>query len=124
MLEQTRLNPSIVRQAKAHDSAARHVSGEASYIDDLPEPRDLLHIWPALSPHASARILSMDLSGVAKQPGVAGVFSAQSVPAKNDCSPSIGDDPIFAESRVEFAGQIVFAVAADSCPNRMRPCQN
>ena len=114
MLEQARLNPSIVRQEKAHDSAARHVSGEASYIDDLPEPRDLLHIWPVLSPHASARILSMDLSGVAKQPGVAGVFSAQSVPAKNDCSPSIGDDPIFAESRVDFAGQIVFAVAADS----------
>ena len=114
MLERARLSPSAVRQAIAHDSAAQHVSGEAVYVDDLPEPRGLLHIWPSLSPHASARIASMELRGAAKQPGVVGVFSASSIPAKNNCSPSIGDDPIFAESRVDFAGQVVFAVAAES----------
>ncbi len=114
MLERARLSPSAVRQAIAHDSAAQHVSGEAVYVDDLPEPRGLLHIWPSLSPHASARIASMEFRGAAKQPGVVGVFSASSIPAKNNCSPSIGDDPIFAESRVDFAGQVVFAVAAES----------
>ena len=114
MLERARLNPATVRQAMAHDSAARHVSGEAIYVDDLPEARGQLHIWPALSPHASARIVSMDLSEVEKQPGVVGVYSASSIPAKNDCSPSIGDDPIFPESRVDFAGQVIFAVAAES----------
>ena len=35
---------SSVHAAIAHDSAAKHVSGEALYIDDLPEPAGLLHI--------------------------------------------------------------------------------
>ena len=43
-----------VREARRHDSAEKHVSGEARYIDDLPEPRDLLHIYVARSPHAHA----------------------------------------------------------------------
>ena len=33
-----------VHDPRAHDSARRHVSGEALYIDDLPEPAGLLHV--------------------------------------------------------------------------------
>ena len=114
MLEHVWSEHTTVGQAKEHDSATQHVAGEAIYVDDIPEPRNLLHIWPALSPHASARIISMSFGDVEKAPGVVGVFSAKSVPAKNDCSPTIGDDPIFAQDQVEFAGQFVFAVAAES----------
>ena len=103
-----------VRQPLPHDSAVRHVTGEALYIDDMPEPKNLIHLWAALSPHASARILSRDLGDVASSPGVVAVFDADSVPGKNDCSPTVGDDPVFAESRVDFAGQVIFAVAAES----------
>jgi xanthine dehydrogenase large subunit len=34
-----------VHQTRAHDSAWRHVSGEAAYIDDLPAPAGLLHVY-------------------------------------------------------------------------------
>ncbi len=108
------LTPAIVHQPIAHDSAARHVSGDAVYIDDIPEPRELLHIWPALSPHAAATITAMDTEAVMHQPGVVAVVDANSVPGHNDCSPTIGDDPVFAEGRVHFAGQVLFAAAAES----------
>ena len=47
-------------QSLAHESAAQHVSGAARYIDDLPEPAGCLHAYILLSPHAHARITSLD----------------------------------------------------------------
>ena len=98
----------------AHDSAERHVSGEALYVDDIPELRNLLYVWVALSTHASARILSMDTRAVESSPGVVAVLNSDSVVGKNDCSPTNGDDPVFAQDRVDFMGQVLFAVAAES----------
>ncbi len=105
---------SVVGQSVAHDSAIKHVSGEAVYIDDMPEPRDLLHTHVALSPHAHARIVRMDLSAVAASPGVVAVLAAHEVPGVNDVGPAFPGDPIFADGLVEYAGQSMFAVAADS----------
>src|SRR6185437_7397990 len=43
------------------------------------------------------------------------VLTAADIPGSNDISP-IGkhDDPIFATDKVEFAGQVLFAVAAET----------
>ncbi|MGB1025096.1 MAG: xanthine dehydrogenase molybdopterin binding subunit, partial [Rhodospirillaceae bacterium] len=103
-----------VRSARPHDSAPKHVVGEAVFLDDIPTPRDSLMVHVAMSPHAHARILSMDLSAVRSAPGVACVISAEDIPGKNDISPAMGDDPLFATELVEYAGQSLFAVAADS----------
>ena len=65
-------------------------------------------------PMPQPRITSMDTSRVGNAPGVVAVLDSSTVPGKNDCSPTIGDDPVFAESRVDFAGQVLFAVAAES----------
>ena len=97
-----------------HDSAAKHASGRAVYIDDMPEPPGLLHAFLALSPHAHARIRSMDLSAVVATPGVAAVMTARDVPGVNDVGPAFMGDPIFADSLVEYHGQSLFAVAASS----------
>ena len=112
-----------VSQPLPHDSAVRHVTGEAVYVDDIPEPSNLLHVWVAMSPHACARIVSMNLQAVSSAPGVIEVLHAGSVPGENDCSPTIGDDPVFAESRVDFAGQVLFAVAAESEQQARDACQ-
>ena len=34
----------VVRRALRHDSAPKHVAGQASFIDDMREPEGLLHI--------------------------------------------------------------------------------
>ncbi len=104
-----------VRTAVPHDSADKHVSGEAIYVDDIPEPPGTLQLYAAQSERAHARIAKLDLSRVRIAPGVVAVLTAADVPGTNDISP-IGknDDPIFALDRVEFAGQVLFAVAAET----------
>jgi len=97
--------------ALPHDSAAKHVSGRADYIDDLLEPEGLLHVYLGLSTRAAADIASMDFSAVTAAPGIVGVLTAADIPGDNDVSsPHKHDDPVFAEGRVQFYGQPIFAV--------------
>jgi xanthine dehydrogenase large subunit len=102
-----------IRQPIAHDSAARHVTGEALYIDDIPELPGTLHLAIGMSSRAHARIVAMDLSAVEAAPGIVCVLTAADIPGVNDASPVFGDDPIFMEGRAEYAGQSLFAVAAE-----------
>jgi xanthine dehydrogenase large subunit len=104
-----------VRRATAHDSARKHVSGEAVYVDDIPEPPGTLQLFAAQSERAHARITKIDVSRVRTAPGVVCVLSADDVPGTNDVSP-VGkhDDPIFVRDEVEFVGQVLFTVAAET----------
>jgi xanthine dehydrogenase large subunit len=42
------------------------------------------------------------------------VLTPADIPGKNDCSPIRGDDPILAADAVDFRGQVLFAVVADT----------
>jgi xanthine dehydrogenase large subunit len=101
-----------VRKALPHDSAPRHVQGAAPYIDDLREPEGTLHLAIGLSPAARGVIRTLDLSAVIAAPGVVRVLTAADIPGRNDVSPAMGDDPLFAQNEVAFHGQALFAVAA------------
>ena len=68
----------------AHESAHLHVSGEAVYVDDIPELRGTLHAALGLSTHAHARIKSIDYAPVRAMPGVVSVITARDIPGKND----------------------------------------
>jgi xanthine dehydrogenase large subunit len=104
-----------VHNALAHDSAAKHVAGTAIYVDDIPEPAGTLHAAPGLSTRAHARIRSLDLAKVRAAPGIILVLTAGDIPGANDVSPiGAGDDPVFASDTVEFHGQVLFAVVAES----------
>jgi xanthine dehydrogenase large subunit len=104
--------PGGVRATRRHDSGHKHVAGEAVFVDDITAPAGALQVYVAMSDRAHARIKSMDLSQVAAAPGVELVIAAQDIPGTNDISPAMGDDPLFAEGLVEYAGQALFAVAA------------
>ena len=105
---------SLVGQSIPHDSASLHVSGEAAYTDDIPEPRDLLHIAIGVSEKAYARIRSIDLHEVSRMPGVVATLLPQDIPGENNFGPILHDDPIFAEKVALYAGHPLFAVAADN----------
>ncbi|WP_112943836.1 xanthine dehydrogenase molybdopterin binding subunit [Rhizobium sp. UBA1881] len=101
--------------SRRHDSAHKHVTGTADYIDDLPEPAGLLHGALGLSDRAHAEIVSMDLSEVAATPGVVWVFTGKDVPGINDVSSNGShDEPLLAETKVEFHQQPIFAVIAET----------
>jgi xanthine dehydrogenase large subunit len=82
--------------------------------DDISEPVGTLHAYLGLSDRAHAEILSMDLDAVRAAPGVVDVLTAADIP-HNDVSP-VGkhDDPVLAEGKVEFHGQPMFAVIAET----------
>ncbi|WP_183861434.1 MULTISPECIES: xanthine dehydrogenase molybdopterin binding subunit [unclassified Rhizobium] len=104
-----------MHDAQRHDSAHKHVTGSADYIDDLPEPVDLLHGALGLSDRAHAEIVSMDLSEVEATRGVIWVFTGKDVPGVNDVSSNGShDEPLLAEQKVEFHNQPIFAVIAET----------
>ena len=59
-----------------HESALRHVSGEARYVDDLPEPEGLLHGMVLPAPVAHARIRGIVTTAATEVPGVHAVLTA------------------------------------------------
>ena len=104
-----------VHQSIAHDSAIKHVTGRADYTDDIPEQVGTLHAYLGLSERAHATITGMDLSPCLAMPGVVGVLTARDIPGVNDISPNgLDDEPVFATEKVEFWGQPLFAVIAES----------
>ena len=107
-----------------HDSAHKHVTGTAIYIDDMPEPAGLLHGCLGLSTVAHGTIRDMDLSGVRAAPGVVDVLTGADMPASNDISPTgRHDEPVLAEGKVEFFGQPIFAVIAETREQARRACR-
>ncbi|MDF3854356.1 xanthine dehydrogenase molybdopterin binding subunit [Paracoccus sp. P2] len=107
-----------------HDSAVKHVTGQADYTDDLLEPVGTLHAYLGLSTVAHGRIVSMDLDAVRKAPGVHLVLTAADIPGHNDISPTgLHDEPLLAEDEVQFHGQPIFAVVAETRDQARRACQ-
>jgi len=103
-----------------HDSGHLHVSGRAWYTDDIPEPKGTLHAAVGLSTCAHGSISAMDLSAVRAAPGVAAVYTAADIPGENNFGPVVHDDPILADGLVQYAGQALFSVAADTVDRARR----
>ncbi len=104
-----------VHSSPRHDSAHKHVSGAAVYIDDITEPTGTLHAGLGLSTVAHGILKSVDLSAVRAAPGVVAVLTHEDVPGVNDISPSyMHDDPVLAAGKVEFHGQPIFCVIAET----------
>jgi len=97
-----------------HDAARLHVTGDARYVDDVPVPRDALHLAFGLSEIACGQITSISLEAVRQAPGVVAVITAEDLPFANDVSPSVHDEPLLSDGAVHYLGQPIFCVAATS----------
>jgi len=100
--------------SRAHESAHLHVSGEATYIDDIPELAGTLHCALGLSPVAKGRLTAMALDAIRALPGVVAVLGAADIPGPNDCGSIVHDDPILCDGEIRYLGQPVFAVIAQT----------
>lgn len=97
-----------------HESAIKHVTGQAVYIDDMPEWPNELHVATGLSTEAHADIVSINLDKVRAYPGVVDVIVQADIPGEVDVSPVLSGDLLLAGDFVHFIGQAIFAVAATS----------
>ncbi|QEA13751.1 xanthine dehydrogenase molybdopterin binding subunit [Comamonas flocculans] len=100
--------------SRPHESAELHVSGSATYCDDIAELAGTLHCALGLSPIAAGRLLDSDLAAVRAMPGVVRVFTAADIPGENNCGSVLHDDPILCDGEIRYLGQPVFAVVAET----------
>jgi xanthine dehydrogenase large subunit len=109
-----------VGRARPHESAALHALGQATYTDDIGEVQDTLHAALGLSAKPHAKVNAIDLAAVRASRGVVAVLTAADIPGANDCGPIIHDDPILADGLVQYVGQPLFIVVADTHDNARR----
>ncbi|GAB4438396.1 MAG: molybdopterin-dependent oxidoreductase [Chloroflexi bacterium OHK40] len=97
----------------------RLITGRGNYVDDVKLP-GMQRVFFVRSPHAHARIVSIDTAAAEAHPGVMKVFTAKNLPATPvPCGvtiPNIGQKTpgytMIASDRVRYVGQIVAAVVA------------
>ena len=101
---------------RMHESALLHVTGQATYTDDIPELRGTLYAALVLSPVAHGELIGegIDRAALLTQSDVVAVFTAGDIPGENNCGPIVHDDPFLANGKVEFIGQAVAVVVASS----------
>ena len=106
-----------------HDSARKHVTGEAIYIDDMPSLPGTLETALVISPHAHAAVKSIHIENALAQSGVRAVLTADDVPGKNDIAPIFTDEPLLADAVAEYAGHPVAIVAAETFDQALAAAQ-
>jgi xanthine dehydrogenase large subunit len=97
-----------------HESAHLHVTGGATFTDDMPELAGTLYAAIIKSPVAHGELIGdgIDREAILKEHGVVAVYTAKDIPGENNCGPIIHDDPFLAVGKVEFLGQAVAVVVA------------
>ncbi|HEY5375551.1 MAG TPA: xanthine dehydrogenase molybdopterin binding subunit [Polyangiaceae bacterium] len=104
----------VVGRALSHESAVLHVTGRATYVEDLAvNTARLAFAWPIQSPHAHARVLEIDFGAAAAMPGVLCCLGPGDVPGENDVGPVRHDEPLF-PTEVGFSGQPVAWLVGES----------
>ncbi|MFE0222435.1 xanthine dehydrogenase family protein molybdopterin-binding subunit, partial [Streptomyces albidoflavus] len=102
---------SVGRTKRRHDAVLK-TTGAARYTADITLP-GMLHAKVLRSPHAHARIVSLDASRARATPGVRAVLTRDELGETPGYGFFIKDQPVVARDRVRYAGDVVAAVAAD-----------
>jgi CO/xanthine dehydrogenase Mo-binding subunit len=108
----TRLRVGKVGERLLRDDAVPKVKGTFDYASDLSAPGML---WgdTLRSPHAHARVVSIDASKALALPGVHAVLTHEDVPGRKTYGLEFPDQPVLAVDRVRYVGEPVAIVAAD-----------
>jgi len=99
-----------------NDDTLMHVRGTSQFVDDIPMP-GCLHAVLFTSPVAKGRIRSLDICKAAAAPGVAAVYTHKDVPGLNQVGHIFKDQPLLAVDAVEYIGQPIALVVADTKRN-------
>jgi len=109
-----------VAAALPHESAHAHVTGTATYIDDIPEIKGTLHAAPIMSNVAHGKLKKVDAAAALAMPGVRAVLLARDIPGDPLLATFVHDEPIFAIDSVNHIGQVIGLVIADTVMDARR----
>ncbi|MEE8425039.1 MAG: molybdopterin cofactor-binding domain-containing protein [Elusimicrobiota bacterium] len=102
---------SLIGRSPRRVDALDKVTGKARYADDLTFPK-MLHGILLRSPHARAKILSIDVSKAKAVAGVKAILTGPDLPLRYGVIPSSQDEPALAQGETRYVGEPVAAVAA------------
>jgi CO/xanthine dehydrogenase Mo-binding subunit/aerobic-type carbon monoxide dehydrogenase small subunit (CoxS/CutS family) len=111
-LEEDLLEPVMGARTPRLDAPGK-VTGSVKYAADMVLP-NMLHMSVLRSPHAYAKIISIDASEALAIPGVEVVLTSADVPGIDNFGVFIEDQPIMARDYVRYTGEAVAAVAAET----------
>ena len=113
MKDPNRTSP--LHEDAVHESAWKHVTGRAQFINDMDMPPHGLVSYIVTSPVAHGRIRSIDTEAARNMPGIAAVITAKDIPGVNDVSAvSAGDEEILASEEVFCVGQAIALVVGET----------
>ena len=95
-----------------HDSSLRHSTGQALYIDDMPEQENLLHGAPVLSKFPCGKIKNINSDKLKNLPFFTKVITAKDIPGDNEIGPIKSGEPVLADEFFSYLGQPVAIVLA------------
>ena len=102
---------SVIGESLPRKDAWEKATGAAQYTDDLKLPRMLVGKIKR-SPHAHARILSIDTGKARSLPGVKAILIGSEAPNLYGIMPQAPTESALAIGKVRFMGEGVAAVAA------------
>jgi len=111
-LEEDSVGDSYIGANVRRLDAPSKVSGRLKYAADM-KMHDMLQMQVLRSPHAHARIISIDTAEAEAMDGVACVITANDVPGNDGFGVFVHDQPIMARDKVRHVGEAVAAVAAE-----------
>jgi len=107
----------MAQQSVKHESSEQHVTGAATFIDDMPSIQGMVYGAFVLSEHAHADILAIDIGAIQNHQGVVAVINAKDIKGKNECGAIFPNEPILVENNVQYIGQPILFVVADTYLN-------
>ena len=102
----------VVGESALRPDGEPKTRGEFNFSSDL-HPEGVLWGATLRSPHPRATIVSLDISGALKMPGVRCVLSHEDVPGRKTYGVRVADQPVLAIDQVRYHGEAVAIVAAD-----------
>ncbi len=97
-----------------HNSAAKHVTGESVYVNDILISEQLLYGHLVYSKQAHAIIEVGSLNKAKSLSGVKAILTCKDIPGSNQMGPVVHDEPCLADNEVHCIGQVILLIAAET----------
>ncbi|NPD87696.1 MAG: molybdopterin-dependent oxidoreductase [Asgard group archaeon] len=91
-----------------------HTRGESVFVDDIPEPKNMLHTAVFVSDIVHGKIKNLDIRIAVKSEGVVKIITAKDIPGENQLGRIIQDEELLAEEKVDFIGHPIVVVYAET----------
>ncbi|MDC0456416.1 xanthine dehydrogenase molybdopterin binding subunit [Alphaproteobacteria bacterium] len=104
----------MMNKVAFHDSSIRHTTGQAIYIDDIPDQENLLHGGLVLSKCAYGKIKKINYSKLSNLSFYTKIIMAKHIPGENEIGPIKNGEPILAEDIITYYGQPVAIILANT----------